>query len=402
MLLYKDALELLMAAARERGRRPFQTVPLKDSIGRVCSSALVGAEDLPPFDNSAMDGFAVRAASTAGASAQKPLTLPVAATLSAGDAPSDAAAGAAVEIMTGAPVPRGYDAVVRVEDVERLEGGRAIALREPAGEGDYVRRRGADFAAGGPILREGERLEPRHVLALAALGVARVPVRLRPRVAFLSTGRELVDHDRKPGPGQIRNATGPYLEAALVERLGCQLVAKASVGDDAAVFADKLEELLEQDLDMILATGGVSMGRHDYVPAVVARHGGEVLFHKTATRPGKPVLAARFGHGPLFLGLPGNPISTVVALRFFGEPILRWWLGMPDEKPRLLRLAAAVEKPAGLRCFFKAKLEEFEVRVLEGQASFQIRPLLDADCWAVLPEEGTRLEAGARVEVYPI
>ena len=174
------------------------------------------------------------------------------------------------------------------------------------------------------------------------------------------------------------------------------------VKDEPADFAARLDRALELEPDLILTTGAVSMGRHDFVPKALEEHGGELVFHKAAIRPGKPVLAARVG-GALLLGLPGNPLSTVVGLRFFAEPYLRRLLGRPDEKPRLAPLAAAAGKPEGLRCFFKAALtEDFKVRVLEGQASFQIDPLLSADCWAVLPEAGKRVEAGAAVEVYPL
>ena len=352
-----------------------------------------------------MDGFALPSRLTAAATPKTPVRLPVAAMLTAGDAPAEAPSGAAVEIMTGAPVPRGCDAVVRLEDVERLDGGRAIALREPASPGDFVRRRGADFAAGSTILSEGDRIEPKHLLALAALGFARVPVRIRPRVALVATGRELVDVGQKPEPGQIRNSTRPYLEAMLEQR-GCQIVSSSLVGDEPAAFRARLESLLDDDLDLIVTTGAVSMGARDYVPAQVEALAGEILFHKTATRPGKPVLAARLGHGPLLLGLPGNPVSTAAALRFFVEPVLRFLLAQPDETPIRARLSERVEKPRGLRCFFKAKLElspeGVRARCLSGQASFQIMPLLEADAWAVLPEDSDALEAGTIVEAYPL
>ena len=405
MLRYAEALALLLDAARERGLRPHQTVPLEQAVGRTASSAVRSREDLPPFDNSAMDGFAVAAARTAGASADKPVTLPVSAVVAAGDAPACAALPGAVEIMTGAPIPAGCDAVVKVEEVERASDGTAITLREPASDGDFVRKRGADFSAGTGVLEAGQVVQPRHLLALAALGQARVSVRFSPRVAIVSTGKELVPFSQKPGPGQIRNATLPYLKAELESR-GAQVLHQLSVGDEPSAFAARLEELLDEELDLILATGGVSMGRHDYVPSAVSAQGAEILFHKAAVRPGRPVLAASFGNGPLFLGLPGNPISTAMAARFFVEPLLRALMGRPAEVPRRARLAEAVDKPRELRCFFKAALEEradgARVRCLPGQASFQIKPLLDADCWAVLPEDAERLNAGDEVEVHPL
>lgn len=399
MLLYQDALARLLAAAQDRGLRPHQTIPLEDAIGRTASSNILAGEALPPFDNSAMDGFAVASERTAGASADKPARLPVSAVLAAGDVPSCAAHPGAVEIMTGAPLPPGTDAVVRVEDTERADAD--VLLKEPASAGDFVRRRGADFSPGDVVVEAGEVIAPRHVLALAALGHARVPVRLRPRVAIISTGKELVPYDKKPGPGQIRNATAAFLVADLLGR-GAQLVARHEVGDDPAAFRARVEEQVEQETDLVLATGGVSMGRYDFVPEVIAELGAETLFHKTAVRPGKPVLAASLGNGPLFLGLPGNPISTAMAARFFVDPVMRFQLGRPQERPLRRRLAEDVEKPEGLRCFFKGAADDKEARCLKGQASFQIKPLVQADCWVVLPEAGEIVKAGAEVEVFPL
>jgi molybdopterin molybdotransferase len=348
-----------------------------------------------------MDGFAVAAARTAKAGDAAPVTLPVSAVIAAGDAPSCAAHPGAVEIMTGAPMPPGTDAVVKVEDVERLNGGSAIALRGPAEAGDFVRPRGGDFAKGDVIVEGGSLIEPRHLMALAALGHARVPVRIRPRVAVVSTGKEVVPYDQKPAAGQLRNATAPYLAAELRAR-GAQVLTVASVGDEPSQFRGRLESLLDDDLDLIVVTGAVSMGRHDYVPRVVQELGAELLFHKTAVRPGKPLLAASFGNGPLLVGLPGNPVSTAMGLRFFIEPVLRFLVGRAPETPVRARLSERVEKPEGLRCFFKGVVEGGKARCLPGQASYQIKPLLQGTHWVVLSEKDAAVEAGVEVEAYPL
>jgi molybdopterin molybdotransferase len=405
MLKYEEALETLLASARERGLKGFQSIPLEDAVGRVVSATILSTEDLPAFANSAMDGFAVAAARTARASETQPVTLPVSAVLAAGDAPSCAAHPGAVEIMTGAPLPPGTDAVIRVEDTRKLDGGASVALHAPAEAGDFVRPRGGDIAQGAPVVEGGTVLEPRHLLALAALGFSRVTVRLRPRVAVISTGKELVPYDQKPGPGQLRNATAPYLAAELRAR-GAQVLTMASVGDDPGAFRDRLETLLDDDLDLILATGAVSMGLHDYVPASVEQLGAELLFHKTAVRPGKPLLAASFGNGPLFLGLPGNPVSTAMGLRFFVEPLLRFLTGRAPETPLRARLAERVEKPRDLRCFFKGAVTVDEggarARCLPGQASYQIMPLLAATHWLSLPDGREAVEKDEVVEAYPL
>lgn len=395
MISYDEALAKLLAAADDAGRLPYATVTLEDSLGRVCAADVHAKDPLPPFDNSSMDGFALRASDWSG----KP--LPLLGRVVAGDPPGQAAPGGAYEITTGAPLPAGCDAVARVEDCEVSSGGKTVAFNEKPEAGDFVRKTGADFPSDGLALASGTLLEPRHALALAALGVERVPVRRRPKVALIATGRELAAPGERPAPGQIRDATGAYLTYALTRAM-CDFRHFGVVKDEPADFAARLDRALEMEPDLILTTGAVSMGLHDFVPRALKDHGGEPIFHKAAIRPGKPVLAARVG-GALLLGLPGNPLSTVVGLRFFAEPYLRRLLGRPDEKPRLAPLAAPADKPGGLRCFFKAALtDDFHVKVLKGQASFQIDPLLSSDCWAVLPEEGERVEAGTKVEVYPL
>jgi molybdopterin molybdotransferase len=398
MIPYAQALRLLAEALGPQPALPEETVALAQACGRVSARRILGAEALPPFDNSAMDGYAVKAAETADA----PLRLAVKGSVFAGDAPLTEISQGAYEITTGGPLPPGCDAVVPIEQVTLMNSGRAIEVQEPAHPGDYVRPRGRDFQAGAPILEAGTPLEPRHILALAALGVDEVQVRRRPRLALIATGKELAKPGRKPGPGQIRNSTSAYIQAAL-PGAGAELLMSLSVGDDPAAFKAAMSRALGAKPDIVLTTGAVSMGRHDFVAAAVGELGAKTLYHKTAIRPGKPGLVALFPDGgPLFFGLPGNPLSTVVGLRFFVLPVLRRLLGLPEETPRRCALAADAAKPAGLRCFYKAFEEKGKVRALLEQASFQIRPLLDANCWLVLPEEGDLAQEGLSVDIYPL
>lgn len=391
MIRYFEALKRIRDAAGLRGLTPEETVPLGEALGRVTARRVESREALPPFDNSSMDGYAVRASETFGA----PVWLPVRGAVAAGDVPLGSAEAGAYEINTGAPIPKGCDAVVPIEHVNIMDGGRAVEVLEAANPGDYVRPRGRDYPVGAPVFEAGTRLEPRHVLACAALGVSQVPARRRPRVGLISTGRELVEPGRAPGPGQIHNATAAYLLAALPE-LGAEPVWLGTVPDEPEDFKRLVGRGLE--LDFIVSTGAVSKGRHDFVAAALKELGAELLYHNVAIRPGKPGLFARFERGPLFFGLPGNPLSTVVGLRFFVKPALDAVLGAPPERPRRLPLEADVPKPDGLRCFFKAR----GAKALPGQASFQIKPLLEADGWLVLPEEGDLARAGLEVEVYPL
>ncbi len=421
MIAYADALAevLKLAAARPLA---VEEVALDACVGRVSAGDLVGREPIPPFDNSAMDGFALRAAATAKASPQTPCTLHVVGCVVAGDPffrevtdPSEA-----VEIMTGAPVPTGtLDAIAKIEDVEVTRDGAgratAIAVRRPSVAGEHVRRRGADFAPGQLVLPGATRIQPEHVLGLAATGIARVPVRAVPAVALISTGNELVDASvATPPPGRIRNATAPFLRAAL-PLLGARVESLAKVPDDPGRFTDRLAELLARPASgrpqVILSTGAVSMGKHDFIPEALAKLGASIRFHRVAIQPGRPILVADWPAqagraSPVFFGIPGNPVSTAVGLRFFVAPFLRAINGVGPERPLRLPLASDAPKAAGLRSFFKARVEleggRGRVTVLPGQASFLISPLLRANAWAVLPEGPASVPAGTEIEVFPL
>jgi molybdopterin molybdotransferase len=237
-------------------------------------------------------------------------------------------------------------------------------------------------------------------MALAAVGLSKVPVRRKPRVALIATGRELVAPGEPLGPGRIHDGSSAYL-AAECERLGYHFDFHGIIADDAAAFNARMDYVLARDYDVILTTGAVSMGDADFIPLTLQDMGAKIVFHKVAIRPGRPILFAEFANGPFVFGLPGNPVSSVVGMKFFVEPCLRDLLGQPEESPIRCRLSSAVDKPEKLRCFFKARrLHVGSVEILPAQASFQIHSLLAADCWAVLPEEGSSLKAGAEVDVY--
>ena len=396
MIPYDEALRLQRAAAAARGVLPEEEVPLSTALGRVAARDLLSAEPVPPFDNSAMDGWALASAKAA----RVPARLPVLGAVMAGDAPRCQAESGAWKIMTGAPLPAGCDAVVPVEKSRELDGGRAVELLEAPEPGDFVRGAGRDFPKGARVCAAGTRLEPRHLLALAATGAGTVPVRRRARIAAVATGRELAGADGVLKPGEIRDASSAYLNAVFsgpetdYRHLGV-------VKDDPEDFKERIQSV-PAGTDLIVSTGAVSMGDADFIPSVLVSLGAEILFHKVAIRPGKPVLFARLPNGTFFFGLPGNPVSTVVGLKFFVQPLLYSVLGQPESKSVFLPLADSVEKPSALRCFFKALRSHASVRVLPAQASFQIHSLLDADCWAVLPEGVERLEAGTPVAVVPL
>jgi molybdopterin molybdotransferase len=410
MLSYSKALAIVEERGHERQTKRHddpRPAPLFSAQGQILSEDLFSPEAVPSFDNSAMDGYAVRAADTFQASAEMPVELPLLGTVAAGDEPRHYPGPGLVEIMTGAPMPAGiFDAVIRVEDTERNPGTNRVLIKRSAHAGDNIRRRGSDFDLNQKLAQRGQTVTPELMMSAASLGLDTLPVQDPVRIALLITGRELGRFtDKDLAPGMIRDASGPYLQAAL-HRPDFDLVAHKMLIDDAALFQAEALKILELQPDIIISTGAVSMGKYDFIKDSLLELGAELHFHKVAMRPGKPLLFAEWRKGPVWFGLPGNPVSTVVGWRFFIDPYVRALRGQGTEKCSTGRLAKSYKKPAGLTCFLKAYSEVVDgtlrVHILEGQGSYMLSPLLQANCWAALESEAEYLEPDALVSVYPL
>jgi len=404
MIPFEQAQAIVRGQAE---RLPVETVPLEAALGRVLAADVSSPVDLPPFDNSAMDGFAIR---TGGVTLAAGAVFDVHGEQAAGDVDRRVEGTGVWEIMTGARMPAGLDAIVPVENVEVLARdatGRPvrIELKAPLDPGANLRRAGEDIPSGALAVPAGRRIDAPQLMLLAGLGVASVAVVRRPRVGVLCTGRELVDDPMRPlGPGEIRNTNAVFLRARL-PAAGADLVHYETVSDEPGAFAAALQRAVAGGVDIVMSTGAVSMGRFDFVPDVLRQGGADLLFHKVAMRPGKPLLFARLPQGPLFFGLPGNPVSSVVGLRFFVETAMRVMLGLPDERGWRLPLLHDVVKKPGFRLHHKARLELgadgcIGVELLKGQESFRTRPLLDSTVWAALPAEAERLSRGSAIDVF--
>ena len=397
-LAYEEALRIVLDAS---ARMPKQDCATSACLGRVLAEPVVSHVELPPFDNSAMDGFALSGDSSAVPAGSE---LTIEGEQAAGDGVSHAREGA-WEIMTGARMPDGLDRVIPVEQTERTSNAQCIKLLADVESGQNVRRAGSDVGRGETILAAGTALAPQHLMLLAALGIPKVSVATRPRVAVLCTGRELVDDPATPlAAGQIRNSNGPYLVARL-PLSGAEVVYAETVGDDATAFESALRRALEAGAQIVVTTGAVSMGRYDFVPQALENIGATTLFHKVAIRPGKPLLFAQLPNKALLFGLPGNPIAVAVGLRFFIEPALRVMLGLPPEAPRRIPLVASYSKKPRLRFHLKTRLHidaegRLGAEILGGQESYRIRPLADANAWAIVPADIDALPKGALVDVY--
>lgn len=373
--------------------------------GTVLAAPIVSPVSLPGFDNSSMDGYAVHAADLAGASTEAPVSLPVVADIPAGDPdPAAIRPGLCARIMTGAPLPVGADAVV---PVEWTDGGAVdVRIDRPTRPGSFVRRRGEDVEEGATVLRAGARIGAGEMGVLAAVGRRSVPVRPRPRVVVLSTGEELVEPGRPLGPGQIYESNS-YMIAAAARDEGCEVYRHGFVGDDPATVWDTLEGLLVR-ADVVVTTGGVSMGVYDVVKEVLTSQG-TVEFTQVAMQPGKPQGFGTIGPDQTpILTLPGNPVSAFVSFHLFVRPVLRRLRGLhPNPLPSVrARLTTPVSSPRGRRSYLRAVLAgptaadgAPSVAPAVRQGSHQLSALADANGLLVVPEEVTELPAGALAEV---
>lgn len=406
MISYAEALAVLTSSGRALSQR---MLPLSEAAGAVSASAVTARLSVPGFDNAAMDGFVLQAAATRTASPENPVRIAISGLIAAGDQAPRAREGTAFEILTGAPVPEGLDAVVPLEQVTRTEGAGSkpatVLITAPLQPGQNIRQCGQDFLRGQIIVDAGTRLAPHHLMALAACGVDDAPVMSVPKVAVLTTGNELATRGVDLSPGQIRDTNGPYLRA-LLPMLGANLTTVATARDSVDELRTQLAAMAGQ-ADIVLTTGGVSAGRLDLLPSLVRELGGEILFHKVAIRPGKPLLLARLPDGALLFGLPGNPLAVAVGMRFFVIPALRALAGLSPETATPALTAAPVRSRRQLCFFAKARATVDaggcrRVELLPGQESFRISPLLQANCWAIVPEGIGEIPAGSPIGTLPL
>lgn len=397
MISVRQALDLVLQELPRTGQ---ETVPLAAARGRVLAAAVGAPRDVPPFRNSAMDGYAVRSADVAAASATAPVSLRVLETVGAGSVARQAlASGTAIRIMTGAPVPDGADAVVRVEDTG--EAGDAVLVRAAVPSHGNVRDAGEDMRAGETVLEAGRRLRPADIGLLASLGLPAVSVARRPRVAILATGDELVDVGEALGPGQIVNSNA-YTLAAAVEEAGGEPLRLGIVRDQRERLRNAFAEALTADV--MLSTGGVSVGNFDYVRSILAELGYQERFWKVAQKPGKPLTFGLCDRTPAF-GLPGNPVSSLVCFYLYVLPALRTMMGRAQVHlpTAAATLAAPLRGAAGLtefvRCSLHGPPDAYEARSTGTQSSGALRSLSLGDGLIIAPPDSGTLAAGARVNV---
>lgn len=387
---------------------PAESVPLEAAHGRVLAEAVVAAESLPPFPNSSVDGFAIRAADAQGAGPGRPVRLPVAVDIPAGASSLPTlAVGQAARIMTGAPVPPGADAIVPVEDTDQARGAAplpdAVQIFTVPAAGANIRPAGQDVRPGQQVLPAGVVLRPAAVGVLAALGRSPVLVHRRPRAAVLSTGDELVPATGRPGAGQIRDVNG-YALAAAVEQAGGQALPLGIAPDRVAAVLERLEQARAAGADVILTSAGVSVGAYDVVKEALAS-AGELTFWRVNMRPGKPLA---FGHyrGVPVLGLPGNPVSALVGMEVFVRPALLRLAGASQwERPTVTAALAEDFVSDGRETYLRVTLspaagQGWVAHSTGQQGSNIITSLVRADGLLVVPAGAGRVAAGTALPVW--
>ncbi len=387
----EQALERLLAMADQAPVGEVDSVALADADGRVLASHLVSTLDLPPWPNSAMDGYALRLSDWSG----EPLV--VSQRIQAGQAPAALVAGTCARIFTGAPVPAGADCVEMQENAEVLDDGR-VRFTEPLALNQNIRPQGQETRIGEQVLPAGTRLGPIELGLAASLGHARLDVVRKARVAVLSTGDELVDPGQPLGPGQIYNSNRRLLVSWL-HRLGCDVIDAGILPDDLAKTRARLTELGQADL--ILSTGGVSVGEADFL-GVALREEGELALWKLAIKPGKPLTFGHFRGTPV-IGLPGNPASTLVTFALLARPYLLRRMGVADVAPLAFEVPVGFtwSKPGNRREYLRGRLENGRAVIYPNQSSGVLR----SAAWAqglVEVLEGRTLAEGDRVRFIPL
>lgn len=398
MIELEEALEIVL----NRGpSASFEQVDLLDSLDRVLAEDIYSEMNVPPFDRSPLDGYAVRARDTVGASLTSPIILKILEEVPAGYmATQELGLMTAIKILTGAPIPTGADAVIRFEDTKA--NGDSVSILTPLKPLDGICKAGEDIKKGELVLSRGKRICPTAIGLLASLGKSRVPVLARPKVAILSTGDELVDVTETLKPGQIRNSN-LYMLAAAVKDLGCEPII-------LGIVRDRLEETKEainrglMEADLVISTGGVSLGDYDVVKDAILHCSAQILFWKVAVKPGTPVVVGE-REGKLIFGLSGNPAGASIVFEILVKPLLRKLTGKEHFLPSqaVAILGDQFLKKSGMRRFLRGRVDkqgdEFKVTLTGQQTPGVLKSFLECNALIDIPAGSEALTSGNHVKI---
>lgn len=402
MIKVDEALRIILRYIRPLSS---EVIELTDSLDRVLAEDIYAGVDIPGFDNSAMDGYALKSSNTRGVSSQSPAVLEVVEDIKAGDMPKKVLKdNQAARIMTGAIIPRGADSVIMVEETQKVVEGRKkelVRIFKGVKPGENIRRRGEDIRKGELIISKGTRLKASRLGILASLGRPRIKVTRKPKIAILATGDEVIEVKDKLKPGKLRNSN-TYI-------LCSQILNCGGIPKNLGIARDKAGQLERKisrgfDCDIILTSGGVSVGDYDLVKDVLARIGTDIQFWKVAMRPGKPLVFGKIRSIPVF-GLPGNPVSGMVSFEVFVRPMILKMLGQKDGHQREIEavLEEKVKKKRGFRYFLRARTRweggRYLTRPVGPHGSAILKSMALANSLIILPEDEEFISRGRKVTV---
>jgi molybdopterin molybdotransferase len=411
MINYQEALSLIDKASL---RLPNEKISILNSVNRVCAEDILSPSTNPSTNNTAFDGFAVIAKETEGLSSNKTKKFKILKTIAAGDDPkiNNYEKNSSVEIMTGGLVSEPFDSIIPVEKAKYFpskEKPTHIIVDEQVKKFSYIRFAGEDYNLKDVVIKKGELIQPKHIMALTTLGIKETEVKKQPKIIFFSTGNEITDYKDKNVPSwKVRNSNNHYF-TSFGKSLYFQIIDGGIIKDDEPdKLKEELKKTLSSDIDIFVTSGAISAGKFDFIPKLIKELSFETHFKGVAIKPGRPIMLSKFKQQEkLFFGLPGNPISCAAGFRFFVYPLIRNSLGMMKEKKFKAKLINKYTKRENFTHFARCLMSIsdqgiIELEVLQGQQSNRIKSFVQANCWGIFPRGKEQFKSGDFIEWVPL
>ena len=411
MIQYKEALNIIKKVSLKLAS---EKISILNSVNRICDSDIKSPSINPLCNNTAFDGFAVIAKETRGISIKNPKKFKIIKTIAAGDVPKikNYSKNSVIEIMTGGLVPKPFDSVLAVEKAKYFptkEKPSHIIINREVKKFSFIRFAGEDYKSNDLVVKKGEIIQPKHIMALTTLGIKNIKVKKKPKITFLSTGNEIVSYKSKSIlPWQVRNSNNHYFKS-FGENLHFNIIDGGIIKDsNHRKLKEILKKLKNSDTDIIATSGAISAGKFDFIPELINKFSSKIFFKGVAIKPGRPIMLSKLkGKNKLFFGLPGNPISCAAGFRFFIYPLIRKSLCMENENKCMGKLSNKYFKLKNfthfVRCFMKIDNRGVvQLEVLQEQQSNKIKSFVKANCWGIFPAGKSKFKKSDIIEWVPL
>ena len=411
MIQYKEAIKIIEKNSLKLASEKISTL---NSINRICDSDIRSPSINPMHNNTAFDGFAVIAKETKGISFKNPKKFKIIKTIAAGDIPKikNYHKNSVIEIMTGGLVPKPFDSILAVEKAKYFPSKKKpthIIINQEVKKFSFIRFAGEDYKLNDLVVKKGEIIQPKHIMALTTLGISNIKVKKQPKITFLSTGNEIVNYkSKKVLPWQVRNSNNNYFKL-FGKNLNFNIIDWGNIKDkNAKKFIKILKKFKKSDIDIIVTSGAISAGKFDFIPKIINQFSFKKCFKGVAIKPGRPIMLAKLKrNNKLYFGLPGNPISCAAGLRFFVYPLIRKSLGMKKENMLTAKLSNNYFKTSNFTHFVRCVMNIdnkglTQLQVLKGQQSNKIKSFVKANCWGVFPSGKSKFKKGEIIEWIPL